>query len=67
VSPATAALISICFTILGVIATMIYYSVKIGEYKKSIEEVDELKRTVQNHEGRLGYAEGQLERINGRH
>jgi hypothetical protein len=78
-TPSEAALFAVLFSVASMIATMVYVSVKIGEYKSKVDGVTEVKQSVRSlherfdsfwqhmagFERRLGSNEGELKRING--
>ena len=76
-SPQLLAFLGMFMPVLSAIGTMLYFSMRTGEYKRAIEdsqrEVKELKVAQQNYlteivglARNVGNLEGQLERINGR-
>ena len=79
-SPATALLIGLCASILQFIASMLYFSYKIGVYKNKVDSIpkvdekvtalhlrfDEFWKCMMSYENRLGHTEGELRRINGK-
>lgn len=79
-SPATALLLGLCLSVLQFLASMLYFSYKIGVYKNKVDSIpevdkkvsalhlrfDEFWKAMMSYENRLGRAEGELKRVNGK-